>query len=477
MNNKILYLWERKGGYRELLIIAFPLIISTGVHSIQHFVDRLFLAWYSPEAIAAAMPAGMLNFSLMCVFLGTAGYTSTFVAQYYGSHNYKKIGAVIWNGLYVSLIGGIFILCIIPFAEEIFSIIGHEDSVFKYEVQYFKIVNLGAFPAIAATSLSGFFSGTNRTLPIMWINLFAMLINIILDYLIIFGNFGFPELGMKGAAIATVIAHSFSFLAYLILINRYKFKDKFNIHFKWKIDIDLFKRFLKYGLPNGVHFFIDIAGFTLFILIVGRLGTISLAATNIAFNLNNLVFLPMIGLGIAVSVITGNYLGNNDPKIAERVTYTGLTVTYIYVIPIIISFLIFPSFYINIFSHNSTTDKFDQIMPIVFILIKFIALYSIFDVLNVIFSATLRGAGDTKFIMIYVSLLSLTFLIIPTYLIVEYFRLDIIHAWIILTFYISLLGIGFFLRFLQGKWKNMRIIEDHEKKTINISKEESFENI
>jgi MATE family multidrug resistance protein len=311
----------------------------------------------------------------------------------------------------------------------------------------------------------------------MWINLFAMLINITLDYLIIFGKFGFPELGMKGAAIATVIAHSFSFLIYLILINRHKFKDKFNIHFKWKIDIDLFKRFLRYGLPNGVHFFIDIAGFTLFILIVGRLGTISLAATNIAFNLNNLVFLPMIGLGIAVSVITGNYLGANNPKIAERVTYTGLTVTYIYVIPIIISFLIFPSFYINIFSHNSTTDKFDQIMPIVFILIKFIALYSIFDVLNVIFSSTLKGAGDTKFIMIYISLLSLTFLIIPTYLIVEYFRLDIIHAWIILTFYISLLGIGFFLRFLQGKWKNMRIIKDQKKKTINILKEESFENI
>jgi len=245
---------ERKGGYKELLIIAFPLIISTGVHSIQHFVDRLFLAWYSPEAIAAAMPAGMLNFTLMCIFLGIAGYTSTFVSQYYGSRNYKKIGNVMLNGLFVSFIGGVFILCFIPFAEEIFSIIGHQHDVYIYEVQYFKIVNLGAFPAIAAVSLSGFFSGTNRTLPIMWINLFAMITNIVLDYLLIFGNYGFPELGMKGAAIATVLAHSASFITYLILINKHEFTDKFNIHFKSKLDINLFKRFIKYGLPNGIHF-------------------------------------------------------------------------------------------------------------------------------------------------------------------------------------------------------------------------------
>ncbi|MEA3500834.1 MAG: MATE family efflux transporter [Candidatus Marinimicrobia bacterium] len=477
MNNRILYLWERKGGYRELLKIAFPLIISTGIHSIQHFVDRLFLSWHSAEAIAAAMPAGMLNFTLMCIFLGTAGYTNTFVSQYYGSRNYKKIGAVIWNGLFVSLIGGIFILCFIPFAEEIFSIIGHQHAVYVYEVQYFKIVNLGAFPAIAAVSLSGFFSGTNRTMPIMWINLFAMITNIILDYLLIFGNYGFPELGMKGAAIATVIAHSSSFLIYLILINKHEFRDKFNIHFRLKLDTDLFKRFIKYGLPNGIHFFIDIAGFTFFILIVGRLGTISLAATNIAFNLNNIIFLPMIGLGISVTVLTGNYIGAEDTKTAERVTYSGLIITYIYIIPMILSFLIFPHFYINIFSHNSSNSEFGQISSILFILIKFIALYSIFDVLNVIFSATLKGAGDTKFIMMYISLLSITFLIIPTYLLVELFNSNVIFAWIILTFYVSILGIGFYLRFRQGKWKLMSVIEKHKKTSIIISKEESFENI
>ncbi len=77
--------WHSEGGYRQFLVIAFPLILSTGALSVQHFVDRMFLSWYSPEAIAAAMPAGMLNFCIMSLFIGTAGYVNTFVAQYFGA--------------------------------------------------------------------------------------------------------------------------------------------------------------------------------------------------------------------------------------------------------------------------------------------------------------------------------------------------------------------------------------------------------
>ena len=83
--------WSGPGGCAEVLRIAFPLILSTGAHTVQMFVDRMFLAWYSPEAIAAAMPAGMLHFSMVSIFMGTAGYVSTFVAQYYGAKRYHRI--------------------------------------------------------------------------------------------------------------------------------------------------------------------------------------------------------------------------------------------------------------------------------------------------------------------------------------------------------------------------------------------------
>ncbi len=477
MKAKIINLWTRKGGYKELLLIAFPLIISTGIHSIQHFIDRLFLSWYSAEAIAAAMPASMLNFTLMCAFLGVAGYTSTFVSQYYGAGEYNKIGAVIWNGLFISLIGGIVLLFFIPLADEIFTFIGHEPTVIKYEIQYFRIMNLGAFPAIAGTAISGFFSGTNNTIKIMWVSICAMIINVVLDYMMIFGNFGLPELGVKGAAIATIIAHLFAFLLYVVLLNRKNIKRKYNLHFKPIINKELFKRFIKFGLPNGIHFFIDILGFTIFVLIIGRLGTISLAATNIAFNLNNLIFLPMIGVGISITVISGKYIGSKQPVYAERITYSGLVMLLFYVVPMILVFLIFPDKFINFFSSHSTTAEFDEISKILFQLIKFIAIYSIFDVFNITFSATLKGAGDTKFIMYFILIFSILFLIVPTFLIVEYYNFNIYYAWSILTIYVSLLGIIFFLRFKHGKWKSMSVIEDAKIKLIDLHKEESFENM
>jgi len=133
MLKKIKNRWNRKGGYKELLVIAIPLIISTGSWSLQHFIDRMFLTWYSPEAIAAAFPAGILNFTIISIFLGTAGYVSVFVAQYYGSGDTDGIGPVLWQGLYISVISGIVLIILIPYTEMIFDFIGHEQSIRENE--------------------------------------------------------------------------------------------------------------------------------------------------------------------------------------------------------------------------------------------------------------------------------------------------------------------------------------------------------
>ncbi|MBN1636203.1 MAG: MATE family efflux transporter, partial [Deltaproteobacteria bacterium] len=106
--------WLGQGGYREVLQMAIPLVLSTSAWSVQHFVDRMFLTWYSPEAIAAAMPAGILNFAIMSLFIGTASYVGTFVAQYYGAGQYNRIGTALWQGIYMSLIGALVLIFMIP---------------------------------------------------------------------------------------------------------------------------------------------------------------------------------------------------------------------------------------------------------------------------------------------------------------------------------------------------------------------------
>ncbi len=451
--------WNSPGGYRELLRIAIPLILSTSAWSIQHFVDRMFLTWYSPETIAAAMPASVFNFTIMSLFIGTAGYISTFVAQYHGSKQFRNIGPIVWQGIYIAIIGGIFHFLLIPLAKPIFGFIGHEMEIQQLEIIYFRILCYGAFPAIASSAFSGFFSGRGKTWPLMWINITATLTNIIFDYFLIFGNGGFPELGIKGAAIATVLSGCVTFIIYILIIFRPALCKQYGTLSGYKLNIPLFKRLIHYGLPNGMQFFIDMAGFTGFLFIVGKLGRDSLAATNITFNINNLAFMPMIGFGVAVSVLVGQYLGDNKPKLAQKSAYSGFHITIFYMTGMSILYLSYPTLFIKPFMAGSSGTDMAAIRDIVIVLIRFVAIYSIFDTFNIIFAAAIKGAGDTRFVMRMLSVLSVTMLVIPAYLALIVWKQSIYVGWIIFTIYIIALGIGFYLRFLGGKWKSMRVIE------------------
>ncbi len=452
--------WNAVGGYRELLIMAFPLILSTGSWSVQHFVDRMFLAWYSADALAAAMPAGITNFMVMSLFIGTAGFAGTFVAQYFGAGRSDRVGPVVWQGLYLALLGGLVHLVIMNFADEFFLFAGHGPNLARLEADYFRILCLGAFPVIGSSALSAYYIGLGRTWPVMWINIFATAVNLVLDYIMIFGKLGFPEMGITGAGIATVIAGCVNFLAYAVLI----FRPKINVAYRtlsgWRFDPELFRRLLRFGLPNGVQFFIDVAGFTVFLLLMGRLGTVSLAATNIAFNINTLAFMPMIGFGIAVSTLVGQYIGRGAPDIAERVSWSGFYMTFSYMAVIAALYVLTPGLFILPFTSGADPEEFREIAEITVLLLRFVAVYSLFDACNIIFASAIKGAGDTRFVMVMIVILSLSVLVIPTYVAIGFLGAGLYACWTIGTVYVCFLGTAFYLRFRGGKWKSMKVIEE-----------------
>jgi MATE family multidrug resistance protein len=447
-----------RGGIREILTLAFPLILSTGAMSIQEFVDRMFLTWYSPASIAAATPAGILHFTLLSFFLGTAGYTSTFVAQYFGAKRWERIGPVLAQGLYVALFGGLSQLLLVPLAPRIFAFIGHPPAVQALEIHYFRILCMGAFFPIAASALAGFFSGRGRPWPVMAVHAAATGLNVLFNYALIFGNWGFPELGIRGAGISTVLSGGFSFLLFLIWIRRGRKARRYDVRGLFRFDRELFRRLLRFGLPNGGQFFLDMFGFTVFILLVGRLGTAQLAATNIALNINMLAFMPMLGLGIAVSVLVGQYLGADNPELAERSVWAGAAVSFLYMGTIAASYLLVPGLYVSIFTMRGPAD-YAAIAPLAVKLLRFVAVFSVFDTMNIVFASGIKGAGDTRFVMVYLLCLSVGVLIVPAYLVLVVFKAGIYAAWVIVTVYISVMGFGFLFRFLGGRWKSMRIID------------------
>lgn len=451
--------WAAEAGYREVLVIALPLILSTGSWSIQQVVDRMFLTWYSPESIAASAPAGMLNFTVMSIFIGAAAYVSAFVAQYYGSGRSDRTGPSLWQGIYLSVFAGVIMLAVIPFAGIIFDFIGHESSVRVLEKEYFTVLCFGGFPAVASSAFSGFFSGRGETWPVMWINMAATAVNVIFDYLLIFGHLGFPEMGIRGAAAATVLSAVTSFIIYFFLCTRPKYEAEYKTLSGWKFDAPLFRRLLKFGIPNGAHLFLDVAGFTIFLLLIGRLGTDYLAASNIATNINTLAFMPMIGLGIAITVLTGQYIGAEKPETAEKAAYSGLHLSLLYMTTIAFLFFFLPQIFLYPFGAGISGEDFTRIRSLTVVLLKFVAIYSLFDSLTIVFSSAIKGAGDTKFVMLVMGALSLLLLDIPSFVAFEIFGAGIYTGWTIASIYIILLGIVFYIRFRGGKWKKMRVIE------------------
>ena len=452
--------WYADGGYAELLRIAIPLILSTGSWSLQQFIDRMFLTWYSPNAIAAAMPAGLVNWSVISIFVGTAAYVNTFVAQYYGAQRFDRIGASVWQGLYLALFAEVVALCIIPFAAPIFSFAGHTPVVQEMEVTYFRTLCLGMGPLVISTAASCFFSGRGKTWVLVWVNVATTCVNAILDYYLIFGHWHFPEMGIKGAGLATVLSACFSAIAYLVVFLLPRFRKRYATHKTWRLNKGIFMRLIRYGVPNGIHHFLDGFAFTLFIIMVGRMGIVELAATNIAFNINALAFMPLIGFGIAVSTLVGQWLGREKPEIAERSTWTGFWVALFYTVLFVAAYLFLPKLFLAPFALQADNATFANVRAIAAILLRFVAFYSVFDMLNIIFAAAIKGAGDTRFVMVTNIALSWFILLVPSYLAVSVFKSGIYSMWTAVSAYIVILGIVFLLRFLKGKWKTMRVIEE-----------------
>ncbi|HPA71522.1 MAG TPA: MATE family efflux transporter [Spirochaetota bacterium] len=452
--------WANEAGYRELLVVALPLIVSTGSWSVQHFVDRMFLAWYSPEAVAASMPAGITNFTVLSLFIGTASFAGTFVAQYVGAGQKERVGPVIWQGMYLAFIGSAALLALMMYSEAFFDFVGHDPAVRALEAEYFSILCLGAFPVIGSSALSSYYIGLGKTLPVMWINVISTAVNVVLDYAMIFGHWGFPAMGIGGAATATVIAGGVNFLAYALLVFRPGVNAVYRTVAGWRFDPALFGRLMRFGLPSGVQFFIDVAGFTIFLLIMGKLGTVALASTNIAVNINSLAFMPMIGFGIAVSTMVGQHIGAGRPELAEKVSWSGFHMTFAYMAAIAALYLFAPGLFIAPFASGARDASFGAIAALTAVLLRYVAIYSLFDTCNIIFASAIKGAGDTRFVMVMIVTLSLGVLVVPTWIAVGIFNLGIHACWSIASLYVCLLGVAFYLRFRGGKWKEMRVIEE-----------------
>ena len=460
LRDRLYTLWRQPQGYRHVLSISLPLVASMGTITLMQFTDRVFLANYSVDAITAALPAGILSFTLISFFMGVASYTNAFVAQYTGARKMDRVGAALWQGIYFSMAAACILACFYFLSEPMFDLIGHTAAVRELEIAYFNILISCAGLVVLSSALSCFYTGRGLTWTVMWVHLAGAALNIPLDYCLIYGVGPFPALGIVGAGIATVSASALINVIFLMLVFSRHNRRLFGTWENRRFDGDLFGRLMRYGLPSGGQFFLEIFGFAFFIQMLGRLGNLELAASNIVFSIESLAFLPVFGIHIATSTLVGQAIGRGRPEDAVRATKSSLHIAIAYMGSMVTIFVVAPGPLLALFtSGHAATAVQGQIMDLGTILLRFVALFCVFDAMNLVFSGALKGAGDTQFILWTIAALSCGVMILPIYLAVEVFHAGLYTAWVLITVYVAALGLAFYLRYRHGTWKGMRVIE------------------
>lgn len=447
------------GGIRQLVAIAFPMFVSQAADTLMMFVSRFFLARVGREHMAAAMSGGLTAFMCFTFFIGVIGYGNALVAQHLGSGRRERCGLAAAQGLLLALLSYPFILLVRPAGLWLLRSAGHDPLQQALETDYFRImIWFAVFPLLRA-AFGSFFSGIGRTRMVMIANGIGMLVNILLNYVLIFGKCGLPALGLRGAAFGTAIA---GIVSVAILAGAYfsaGFRREYGTATGLRLDRPVFTCLLRFGLPSGTEFFLNMTAFTLFVQFMHSYGRDVAAAVTITFNWDMVAFVPLVGVGIATMSLVGRYMGAGSPALAERAAYSGLKTTLWYTTVIFVLFLAAPQLLAGLFTPGGPGQDYGAVMPQAVFMIRMASVYLLSDALMLVFGGALRGAGDTRWVMC--TSVSCHWLFTSTsWTLIRVVRCTPETAWIVFVVLVSLTGALFFARFRGGRWKSLRVLDE-----------------
>ncbi len=463
--------WNAVGGPREILGIAWPMMLSTGLFSLTLFVDRTLLYQYSDQAAAGAMGAGTIFWALTCAPVTLFGYTSTFVAQYVGVSRADRAIRVVIQGFLLALATGPLVLGF-AWGSRWFFAAFHEAELVEMETQYFHWIAIGAWATILGAPLSGLFNGTGRTYVLLGIDIVVTVLNALLDFVLIFGMFGFPRMGIVGAGLATSIALVTKLVLMLVAagflrwdqasgaaVDRNLASEGIGLFSApWKIERGLIARLLFYGWPAAISSLAEAASFSIIMMMVGQLGETAMAATTLALNVNLLAFIPMFGLGMAVGVVVGQRLAEGKPETARRSVRSGLWIGVAYSSCFAVAYGVFPDQVLGIYAMGNDPARFAEMRPIVQPILWFIAVYCVFDAIQIVFVGALKGAGDTTYVLAG-NILSGAVIVSLGALLGKWTGGGLLWWWGVITVWVLSMAIVFSFRYLHGGWMEKRVIE------------------
>ena len=394
----MLYNYTKEFKYN--ITLAYPVILGMLGHMFVSFADNVMVGQLGAAELAAVSLGNSFFFIAMSLGIGFATAITPLVAEADASNKKDDARNALRHGLILCSLLGTALLITMFFSIPIMSKMNQPKEVVMLAVPYLKIIAISIIPLVIFEAMKRFSDGLSNTKYPMFATIFANIINVIINYLLIFGTYGFPKLGIVGAGIGTLISRLMMVvILWLIFNNKAKFRPFIlNLNFS-KLKNSVFKKIVDLGLPSALQMFFEVGIFTAAIWLSGILGKNYQAANQIAFNLSAMTFMVGVGLSVAAMVRVGNQKGLNDYLSLRRIAFSIFMLTIIIEIFFAFLFLIFKDWLPTLYLETDNVNKIAENTEVIMIASKLLviaALFQIFDGLQVVILGALRGMQDVK---------------------------------------------------------------------------------
>lgn len=375
----------------KTLKIAYPVIIGQLGFIMMGVVDSIMVGSIGAIPLAGATLANSLFILLFIIGLGISIAVTPLVAIAVGGNRYEECGVLFRQSLLVNMITGVVLALLIIISSNFLVYIDQPPEVVGQAQSYSRILGLSVIPSMLFASYKQFIEGFSVMKPAMIVVLLANLINILVNWILIFGKLGFPALGLNGAGWATFISRVFMALVIMVYVMRSGRFKKYDVTFHFKsINRKIIRKILALGLPGGIQYFFEVGAFSFAVVMVGWLGTNQLAAHQIAINLASISFMSAVGVSAAGSIRVGNAVGKKSIGETRRAGFTAIIISASIMSCFGIAFVLLRDILPRLYIDNPAVISFASSVLVI------AALFQISDGVQAVGIGILRGLMDVK---------------------------------------------------------------------------------
>jgi MATE family multidrug resistance protein len=440
-----------KGGSSELVRLAYPIVLTQLSMSVMQIVDTAMVGRLGPTELGAVGFGGIWLWTALTLFIGTTQGVQTFVAQDFGAGREASTGAWFWQGLYAVLpltIVGIatFALCLPAFL----ALLAPPEEMRPLTVLYVQARAWGSPIGVVTAIAAAFFRGVGDTRTPLYVTVFAVSANAVLDYGLIFGRLGLPELGVAGAGYATAIAQWMAAVLILGALLRPAVRRRFRTGWT-RPEARNVRRFVWTSAPVGAQWLLGMSSFAVFSTLVAHMGSTSIAASQALIAVLSISIMLASGLSIASSTLVGQYIGARDLVAADRAHRSAIRMGLLVSLVLAAIFVCAPDVLIRLFTEDDALLEAGASLMLVG------AVLQVFDTMVNISSGSLRGAGDTRWPLLVTTSLAWLVYLPLAYLLGITLGGGLLGAWVGCAVNSCLAAGALLARFRRGAWQTIRI--------------------